>query len=60
MDLTSHLVLWDLQGEDKAFTKLKDSVAIQVFKIQSNVEGIQRLVDKLGTKQDGASLRTSL
>jgi len=46
--------------EDKTFTSLKDSVSIQIFKIQSNVQGIQRLVDKLGGAADGPALRTSL
>lgn len=45
---------------DKAFTTAKDAVSIQVFKIQSNVQGIQRLVDKLGGAGDGPALRTSL
>ncbi|EIW69616.1 hypothetical protein TREMEDRAFT_30655, partial [Tremella mesenterica DSM 1558] len=45
---------------DTAFTTLKDSVSIQIFKIQSNVQGIQRAVDKLGGPQDGPALRTSL
>ncbi|KAL7422203.1 SNAP receptor [Cryptotrichosporon argae] len=45
---------------DKAFTHLKDSVSIQIFKIQSNVQGIQRLVDKLGTGADTPQLRTNL
>jgi len=46
--------------EDKTFTTAKDAVSIQVFKIQSNVQGIQRLVDKLGAQGDGPALRTSL
>ncbi|KIR32348.1 syntaxin 7 [Cryptococcus deuterogattii MMRL2647] len=46
--------------QDTAFTALKDSVSIQIFKIQSNVQGIQRLVDKLGGNADGDNLRTSL
>ncbi|ORX39771.1 putative t-SNARE [Kockovaella imperatae] len=46
--------------EDKVFTTVKDSVSIQIFKIQSNVTGIQRLVDKLGRPGDGPALRTSL
>lgn len=46
--------------EDHGFSKLKDSVSIQIFKIQSNVQGIQRLIDKLGTGSDNAALRTSL
>ncbi len=49
-----------LLDEDRTFTSLKDSVSIQIFKIQSNVQGIQRLVDKLGGGADGPALRTSL
>ncbi|WWC69565.1 uncharacterized protein I206_103508 [Kwoniella pini CBS 10737] len=45
---------------DATFTSLKDSVSIQIFKIQSNVQGIQKLVDKLGGNADGPTLRTSL
>lgn len=46
--------------QDATFIALKDSVSIQIFKIQSNVQGIQRLVDKLGGNADGDNLRTSL
>ncbi|KAK6902810.1 hypothetical protein I203_108069 [Kwoniella mangroviensis CBS 8507] len=46
--------------QDPTFTALKDSVSIQIFKIQSNVQGIQKLVDKLGGNGDGPALRTSL
>ena len=49
-----------LTEEDKAFATVKDSVSIQIFKIQSNVTGIQKLVDKLGKPGDGPALRTSL
>ena len=45
---------------DNTFTSIKDSVSIQIFKVQSNVQGIQRLVDKLGGQADGPALRTSL
>jgi syntaxin 7 len=45
---------------DPEFTRVKDAVSIQIFKIQSNVQGIQRLIDKLGTNADGPSVRTSL
>ncbi|BEJ16079.1 hypothetical protein CspHIS471_0506840 [Cutaneotrichosporon sp. HIS471] len=45
---------------DPEFTRVKDAVSIQIFKIQSNVQGIQRLLDKLGTTSDGPSVRTSL
>ena len=58
------LPAWWLSAEwtdpDTAFTSLKDSVSIQIFKIQSNVQGIQKAVDKLGGPQDGQALRTSL
>ncbi|KAL1411264.1 SNAP receptor [Vanrija albida] len=47
-------------GDDAAFTKVKDSVSIQIFKIQTNVQGIQKLVDKLGAGGDGPQLRTAL
>lgn len=46
--------------DDPDFTKVKDSVSIQIFKIQSNVVGIQRLIEKLGTGADNAQLRSSL
>lgn len=35
-------------------------MSIQIFKVQNNVQGIQRLVDKLGGSADGTPLRTSL
>ncbi|WOO81099.1 Syntaxin pep12 [Vanrija pseudolonga] len=47
-------------GDDDAFTKVKDSVSIQIFKIQTNVQGIQKLVDKLGGAGDAPQLRTAL
>ncbi|TXT13772.1 hypothetical protein VHUM_01139 [Vanrija humicola] len=47
-------------ADDSAFTKVKDSVSIQIFKIQTNVQGIQKLVDKLGGSGDGQQLRTAL
>jgi len=53
-------ILLQSTDEDKTFTTAKDAVSIQVFKIQSNVQGIQRLVDKLGAQGDGPALRTSL
>ncbi|TXT14393.1 uncharacterized protein COLE_00586 [Cutaneotrichosporon oleaginosum] len=45
---------------DPEFSRVKDAVSIQIFKIQSNVQGIQRLIDKLGTNADGPAVRTSL
>ncbi|WVN85213.1 uncharacterized protein L203_100358 [Cryptococcus depauperatus CBS 7841] len=46
--------------QDGAFTALKDTVSIQIFKIQSNAQGIQRQVDKLGSPEDGENLRINL
>ncbi|KAJ9104603.1 hypothetical protein QFC21_002101 [Naganishia friedmannii] len=42
------------------YNRLKDSINIQVFKINSNVQGINRLADKLGKSQDNVALQTSL
>ncbi|KAI6098209.1 t-SNARE [Pisolithus sp. B1] len=46
--------------EDSAFLSLQSSLSLQVFKINSNVQGILKLVDQLGTTKDSASLRKSL
>lgn len=45
---------------DPEFTRLKDTVSLQVFKIQSNVTGIQKLVDKLGGAGDQENMRNTL
>lgn len=45
---------------DPEFTRLKDTVSLQVFKIQSNVTGIQKLVDKLGGAGDQENMRSKL
>lgn len=42
------------------FEGFKNSVSLQIFKVNSNVQGINRLIDKLGTVHDGAGLRKSL
>jgi hypothetical protein len=47
-------------AEDAAFMKLQSSLALQVFKINANVQGIVKLVDQLGTPRDSAHLRKSL
>jgi len=39
---------------------LQSSLSLQVFKINSNVQGIFKLVDQLGTTKDSAALRKSL
>jgi syntaxin 7 len=46
--------------EDSAFHALQQSLSMQVFKINSNVQGILKLVDQLGTGKDSASLRKRL
>ncbi|VDB91797.1 unnamed protein product [Peniophora sp. CBMAI 1063] len=46
--------------EDGAFASLQSSLALQVFKINANVQGILKLVDQLGTPRDSAALRKSL
>ena len=46
--------------EDGAFAGLQSSLALQVFKINANVQGILKLVDQLGTPRDSAALRKSL
>ncbi|KAI0061760.1 t-SNARE [Artomyces pyxidatus] len=46
--------------EDAAFISLQNSLSLQVFKINANVQGILKLVDQLGTPRDSASLRKSL
>ncbi|KAJ9115138.1 hypothetical protein QFC22_005468 [Naganishia vaughanmartiniae] len=42
------------------YNRLKESINIQVFKIKSNVQGINRLADKIGTTQDNLGLQESL
>ena len=46
--------------EESAFLGLQSSLSLQVFKINSNVQGILKLVDQLGTSRDSATLRKSL
>ncbi|KAH9850233.1 t-SNARE [Lenzites betulinus] len=46
--------------EETAFLGLQSSLSLQVFKINSNVQGILKLVDQLGTARDSAALRKSL
>jgi len=47
-------------AEDAAFAQLQSSLALQVFKINANVQGILKLVDQLGTPRDAPGLRKSL
>lgn len=46
--------------EDTTFLSLQSSLSLQVFKINSNVQGILKLVDQLGTTKDSPSLRKQL
>ncbi|KAF9499070.1 t-SNARE [Pleurotus eryngii] len=46
--------------EDSAFLGLQNSLSLQVFKINANVQGILKLVDQLGTTKDSATLRKTL
>ncbi|EPT00245.1 hypothetical protein FOMPIDRAFT_1163240 [Fomitopsis schrenkii] len=46
--------------EEAAFLNLQSSLSLQVFKINSNVQGILKLVDQLGTARDSPNLRKSL
>lgn len=46
--------------EEAAFLSLQSSLSLQVFKINSNVQGILKLVDQLGTARDSPNLRQSL
>lgn len=46
--------------EEAAFLSLQNSLSLQVFKINANVQGILKLVDQLGTGRDSAALRKSL
>jgi syntaxin 7 len=47
-------------SEDAAFLSLQQSLSLQVFKMNANVQGIMKLVDQLGTAKDSASLRKRL
>ncbi|TFK73192.1 t-SNARE [Pluteus cervinus] len=46
--------------EDDAFRRTQKSLSLQVFKMNTNVQGILKLVDQLGTSKDSAALRKSL
>ncbi|KAF8644395.1 hypothetical protein AX16_008456 [Volvariella volvacea WC 439] len=46
--------------EEAAFQSLQHSLSLQVFKMNSNVQTILRLVDQLGTPKDSAALRKNL
>ncbi|TCD59887.1 hypothetical protein EIP91_011254, partial [Steccherinum ochraceum] len=46
--------------EESTFLALQSSLSMQVFKINSNVQGILKLVDQLGTGKDTSYVRKSL
>ena len=46
--------------EEAAFQSLQSSLSIQVFKMNSNVQGILKLVDQLGTAKDNGAIRKAL
>ncbi|QRV92506.1 syntaxin protein 2 [Ceratobasidium sp. AG-Ba] len=45
---------------DAEFLGLQKSLSLQVFKITSNVQGIMKLVDQLGTSRDTGTVRKGL
>ena len=47
-------------GPDAAFLQLQSSLSMQVFKINANVQGINKLVDQLGTSRDTGAVRKGL
>jgi len=46
--------------KDTHFLNLQSSLALQVFKINSNVKGILKFVDQLGTPRDTGPVRKGL
>ncbi|KAG8830389.1 hypothetical protein FRC20_008437, partial [Serendipita sp. 405] len=46
--------------KDTQFLNLQSSLALNVFKINANVQGILKLVDQLGTSRDTGGIRKSL
>ncbi|KAG8702690.1 hypothetical protein FRC12_008716 [Ceratobasidium sp. 428] len=47
-------------ASDAEFLGLQKSLSLQVFKITSNVQGIMKLVDQLGTARDTGTVRKGL
>jgi syntaxin 7 len=45
---------------DAEFLGLQKSLSVQIFKINSNVQGILKLVDQLGTARDTGTVRKGL
>ncbi|KIM24722.1 hypothetical protein M408DRAFT_17544 [Serendipita vermifera MAFF 305830] len=46
--------------KDTQFLNLQSSLALNVFKINANVQGILKLVDQLGTSRDNGKVRKTL
>ena len=46
-----------MSDDSAAFDKIKDSLSIQIFKINANVKGIEKLVDKLNGGQPPTTAR---
>ena len=46
--------------EDQRFTTLADRISLQIFRINSNVKGIESLVKQLGSRHDSADIRSKL
>lgn len=49
-----------INSQSREDSTLQSSLSLQVFKINSNVQGILKLVDQLGTTKDSPSLRKQL
>lgn len=47
-------------SQDATFRSLQQSLSLQVFKINANVQGILKLVDQLGTARDTGAVRKGL
>lgn len=47
-------------GQDAQFRQLQQSLSLQVFKINANVQGMLKLVDQLGTARDTGAVRKGL
>jgi hypothetical protein len=45
---------------DAEFLGLQKSLSVQIFKVNSNVQGIMKLVDQLGTARDTGTVRKGL
>ena len=46
--------------DNKRFTSLVDRIVLQIFRVNSNVKGIESLVKQLGGRNDNSDLRNKL